>query len=270
MSVRGHSRRFLPIRMTFALPPKADIWRPFLDARCVSCADIPRIGYALALCQNWPMVFRTGRRMLHRLVIVATTLVSVFASERIAAQEAIGTVSRIQGEASETRGNTTRPLGLNASLILNETVSTGAAARLEVTFKDNTRLTLGENTKLTLYRYVFDPAAGRRTIRFRVVGAFRIVSGQVSKLARSDIVVTTPVATIGVRGTEFWAGPIDDQALGVLLVEGAVRVSNRAGVRILNRAGQGTNIARPGAAPGRVTSWPQDKVNRALATVTFP
>ena len=52
--------------------------------------------------------------MLHRLVIVATTLVSVFASDRIAAQEAIGTVSRIHGEASETRGNTTRPLGLNA------------------------------------------------------------------------------------------------------------------------------------------------------------
>ena len=207
--------------------------------------------------------------MLHRLVIIATTLISFFASDRVAAQEAIGTVSRVQGEASETHGNTTRPLGLNASLVLNGTVSTGAAARLEVTFKDNTRLTLGENTKLTLDRYVFNPAAGRRTIRFRVVGAFRIVSGQVSKLVRSDIVVTTSVAAVGVRGTEFWAGPIDDQALGVLLIEGAVRVSNRAGVQILNRPGQGTNIARPGAAPGRVTSWPQAKVNRALATVTF-
>jgi hypothetical protein len=207
--------------------------------------------------------------MLHRLVIIATTLISVFASDRVAAQEAIGTVSRVQGEASETHGNTTRPLGLNASLVLNGTVSTGAAARLEVTFKDNTRLTLGENTKLTLDRYVFNPAAGRRTIRFRVVGAFRIVSGQVSKLVRSDIVVTTSVAAVGVRGTEFWAGPIDDQALGVLLIEGAVRVSNRAGVQILNRPGQGTNIARPGAAPGRVTSWPQAKVNRAIATVTF-
>ena len=148
-------------------------------------------------------------------------------------------------------------------------MSTGATARLEVTFKDNTRLTLGENAKLTLDRYVFDPAAGRGAIRFRLAGAFRVVSGQVSKLARSDIMVTTPVAAIGVRGTQFWAGPIDNQALGVLLIEGAVRVSNRAGVQILNRPGQGTNIARAGAAPGPVTSWPQDKVNRALATVAF-
>jgi hypothetical protein len=207
--------------------------------------------------------------MLHRLVIIAMTLIFVFASDRIAAQEAIGTVSRLQGEASRTRGNTTRPLGLNASLMLNETVSTGAAARLEVTLKDNTRLTLGENAKLTLDRHVFNPAAGRGTIRLRLAGAFRVVSGQVSKLSRPDIVVTTPVATIGVRGTEFWAGPIDNQALGVLLIEGAVRVSNRAGAQILNRPGQGTNIARPGATPGPVTSWPQDKVNRALATVAF-
>lgn len=207
--------------------------------------------------------------MLHRLIIVALTLLSGFADDQVAAQEAIGTVSRIQGEASGTHGSATRALAVNASVILNETVTTGAAARLEVTFKDNTRLTLGENAKLTLDRYVFNPAAGRGTIRFKVVGALRFLSGQVSKLARSDVSVTTPVATIGIRGTEFWGGPIDDQVLGVFLIEGAVRVSNAAGARILNRPGQGTNIVRAGAAPGPVTFWPQDKVNRAIATVTF-
>jgi len=207
--------------------------------------------------------------MLHRLIIVAVTLLSSFAGHQVAAQEAIGTVSRIQGEASGARGGATRALGLNASVFLNETVSTGAAARLELTFKDNTRLTLGENAKLMLYRYVFNPAAGRGTIRFRVVGALRFLSGQVSKLARSDVSVTTPVAAVGIRGTEFWSGPIDDQTLGVFLIEGAVRVSNAAGAQILNRPGQGTNVARAGAAPGPVTFWPQDKVNRALATVTF-
>ena len=207
--------------------------------------------------------------MLHRLIIIAMMLSSIFASDPIAAQEAIGTVSRIQGAASAARGGATRPLGLNASVVLNETVSTGAAARLEITFNDRTRLTLGENANLTLDRYSFNPSARRGTIKLRAVGAFRFVSGQISKLARADVSVTTPVAVIGVRGTDFWAGPIDDQALGVFLTEGAVRVSNAAGARTLNRRGQGTNIARPGAAPGPVTIWPQDKVNRALATVTF-
>ncbi|HZC57572.1 MAG TPA: hypothetical protein VE396_16250, partial [Xanthobacteraceae bacterium] len=79
----------------------------------------------------------------------------------------------------------------------------------------------------------------------------------------------TPVANIGIRDTEFWAGPIDDQAPGVFLIDGAVAVSNAAGAQILNQHGQGTNIATQGVAPGPVTFWPADKVNRALATVTF-
>jgi hypothetical protein len=207
--------------------------------------------------------------MFHRLMVVAVMLLSGFAGGRAEAQEAIGSISRIQGEASGTRGTATRPLGLNASVFLNEAVSTGEAARLEVSFADNTRLTLGENAKLTLDAYVFSPTAGRGTIKFRVVGAFRFLSGQLSKLVNSDVNVTTPSANIGIRGTEFWGGPIDGQSLGVFLVQGAVSVSNAAGEQILNLPGQGTNIATPAAAPGPVTLWPPDKVSRAVATVTF-
>jgi len=209
------------------------------------------------------------KRMMQRLIIIAVTLVCGLAGGQSAAQEAIATVSRIQGEASATRTGATRALSLNASVFLNETVATAETARLEVTFTDNTRLTLGEKAKLTLDSYVFDSAAGSGTIKFGLVGAFRFVSGQVSKLASADVSVTTPVAIVGIRGTEFWGGPIDDQVLGVFLIEGAVSVSNAAGQQILNLPGQGTNIAAPGAAPGPVTFWAPDKIGRAIATVTF-
>ncbi len=157
--------------------------------------------------------------MLPRLIVVAMTLLSGFGGQA-AAEEVIGAVSRIQGEASGTRGGATRALGPNAPVFLIEVVSTGEAARLEVTFTDNTRMTLGEKTKLTLDTYVFDPAAGNGTIKFGVVGPLRFLSGQVSKLASSDVRLTTAVATLGIRGTDFWGGPIDDQALGVFLIEG--------------------------------------------------
>ena len=205
--------------------------------------------------------------MLRRLIVIA--VIATCASGEATAQDAIGTVTRIQGEASGTLGTTTSPLSPNTSVFLREVLSTGEAARLEVTFADNTRLTLGEKAKLTLSTFVFNPAAGRRTIRFGLIGALRFVSGHLSKLVVSRVNLTTPVAVIGVRGTEFFAGPIDDQALGVFLIEGAVSVSNAAGQRILNQPGQGTNIAAAGAAPGPVTVWPPAKVSRALATVTF-
>jgi hypothetical protein len=214
------------------------------------------------------------RRMSHRfipnrLIVIAIALLCGFVREPVEAQEAIGTVSRTQGEVSGTRAGTTGALRLNAPVFPNEIVSTGDAARLEITFADDTRLTLGEKAKLTLDRYVFDPAARSGILKFGVAGAFRFLSGQLSKLASADASVTTPFATVGIRGTEFWGGPIDNQVLGVFLIQGVVSVSSAAGQQILNRAGQGTNIAVPGAAPGPVTFWPQDKVNRAIATVTF-
>ena len=207
--------------------------------------------------------------MLHRLIVIAIVLLCSAVGGRAAAQEAIGAVSRIQGEAHGTRGGTTRALGLNALRLPQRDRVDREAARLEVTFVDDTRLTVGEKAKLTLDTYVFDPAAGSGTIKFGVAGALRFLSGKVTKLASSDVSVTTAVATLGIRGTEFWGGPIDDQALGVFLVQGAVSVSNAAGEQILRQPGQGTNIATPGSAPGPVTIWPQDKVNRAVATVTF-
>ncbi len=225
-----------------------------LDAR-FHCAKIAAVTFGQAV-------------MLHRVTVI-TILLSVFVSSHVDAQEAIGTVTRIQGEASGARAGATRTLGPDASIFLNEVVSTGDAARLEITFVDRTQVTLGEKAQLTLDTYVFNPTAKRGSIKFGAVGAFRFISGQLSKLARSDVSVTTPVANIGIRGTEFWGGPIDGQPLGVFLIEGRVRVSNAAGGRILRRAGQGTNIAARGAAPGPVTIWPPDKVNRAIATVAF-
>jgi hypothetical protein len=210
-----------------------------------------------------------GTPIMHRLTVITVALLFGFSGGQSVAQEAIGAVSRIQGQVSGTSGGVTEALDLKSSVFLNEVVSTGEAARLEVTFSDGTQLTLGELAKLTLDTFVFNPTAGSRTIKFGVIGAFRFLSGQVAKLASSDVRVTTPVATIGIRGTEFWGGPIDDQALGVFLLEGAVSVSNAAGEQILSEPGQGTNIAAPGAAPGPVTLWPQNKIDRALATVTF-
>jgi hypothetical protein len=206
---------------------------------------------------------------VHRLIVIALIVLSGFATGLSARPEAIGAVSRIQGEASGTQGGATRPLSLKSAVFPNDIISTAETARLEVTFTDDTRLTLGEKAKLTLDTYVFDPAAGNGAIKFDLVGAFRFVSGQVSKLASADVRVTTPAAVVGIRGTEFWGGPIDDQVLGVFLVEGTVSVSNPAGEQILSQPGQGTNIAAPGAAPGAVTFWAPDKVARAIATVTF-
>jgi hypothetical protein len=204
------------------------------------------------------------------LVFAAVALVAAFSARAsLAADTQIGSVTRIQGEAFWRAGSSLAMLSLGAPIFSNQKVGTGADARLELTFDDGTQLTLGEHADMTLDTFVYDPAQGTGKMALAVKGAFRFVSGQVSKQPNKEVAVTTPVATIGIRGTEFWGGPIDDQVLGVFLIDGAVTVTNTAGEQVLDTPGQGTNIATPDAAPGAVTIWPQAKVNRALATVTF-
>ena len=87
--------------------------------------------------------------MLRRLTVIVLMVLSGLAGRQAAAQQVIGAVTRIQGEASATRNDATRALSLTASVFLNEVVSTGEGARLEVTFADKTRLTLGGSAFLS-------------------------------------------------------------------------------------------------------------------------
>jgi hypothetical protein len=113
---------------------------------------------------------------------------------------------------------------------MKDELRTAANARLQVTFLDETQLTLGEHASVVIDRYVYDPNRGVGETFLQVTkGAFRFATGRIKEMKDSKIAVSTPLADIGVRGTEFWGGQLDKY--GVLLLEGKVTVSNQAGER---------------------------------------
>jgi hypothetical protein len=89
-----------------------------------------------------------------------------------------------------------------------------------------------------------------------------------NSLKDKNILVSTPLATIGVRGTEFWGGPIDGQ-YGVFLIEGEITVTSQGGSVTLSGGGQGTDIPSPLDSPGAASAWAAEKVARAVATVSL-
>jgi hypothetical protein len=125
---------------------------------------------------------------------------------------------------------------------MNDRLRTGANARLEVTFRDQTLLTLGENANVAIDRYVYNPDKSTGELALNATrGAFRFVGGGIEQLQKKSVTVSTPAGAMAVRGTDFWAGPIDGK-FGVLLLKGKVGVSNRAGAVALSRPGWGTDI----------------------------
>ena len=198
---------------------------------------------------------------------IATLLFLVLSTALAAAATQVGSATRVQGECTGTVDAETRELVAGAAIYLGEHLATGDDARLAVTLDDGTVLTVGENARLTVDAFVFDPA-GASMLHATVSGAFRYVSGALSTDARRTASVTTPVALIGVRGTDFWGGPIDG-GFGVALFEGSISVTSGGVTRILEAPGLGVDV-EPDSAPGDATAWSDEKIARALATVTFP
>lgn len=199
--------------------------------------------------------------------IVGAALLGILLSGPANAQPAshVGGVSRLAGRCEGGFEGKTVPLEMASAVFLGQVVTTAARSRLEITFDDDTLLTLGEQVKLTIDDFVYRP--DRNRIALAIDGAMRFISS-VRKPANADFSVATPVGKIDIRGTDFWSGPIDGK-YGVLLLKGAVRVSNAAGEAVLDAPGEGVNIAGPNVAPGPVTQWPADKVRRALAAVEW-
>jgi hypothetical protein len=204
-------------------------------------------------------------RVLAALVVLTTALVAGAAAEDA---DRVGLVNKVENDAQvvSASGATTATVG--TPVHMKDALRTGANGRLQVTFRDNTVLTLGEHASVVIDRYVYDPDHGiGETVLQATKGAFRFATGRIKEMKDHKIAVSTPVADIGVRGTEFWGGPLDKY--GVLLLQGEVTVSNQAGSVVLSNPGQGTDIPSPLDAPGAPSSWPADKVARAIETVAL-
>lgn len=181
----------------------------------------------------------------------------------------VGFVDKAQNEAQVISSGNSLTAVIGTPVRMKDELRTGDNGRLQVTFLDDTVLTLGANASIIIDSYVFDPEDGVGNTVFQATkGAFRFATGRIKNLKQASIAVSTPFADIGVRGTEFWGGVLDGK-FGVLLLQGEVSVSNQAGRVTLSAPGQGTDIPSPLDPPGAPSVWPADKVARAVATVAL-
>jgi hypothetical protein len=203
---------------------------------------------------------------MFRLQLAALAFI-VCVTSSLAGETSIGTVRRVQAQVDALRAADILKLSVAAPLEANDVLRSGERARLEAELVDGTKLTLGESAELKLDNFVYDPEnSARNRLIARIKGAFLFVGGKVEG-AGSEVKIITANAVMGVRGTTFWGGPIDN-AYGVLALSGVVTVSTNAGSVTLTER-QGTMITAADAAPDAPKTWPGAKRDRAIATVNF-
>lgn len=210
------------------------------------------------------------RSSLYRLAVPAFVVSGLLSLMTPAsAAEAVGKVSRLKGECVVVRGESRVTLAEGTVIELDDRLETGGEARLEVTLLDDTKLTLGEKAHVVVDTFVFDPNAGKGEALLQVVkGAMRFTTGKIGAMANKKVEVKTKFATLAVRGTDFWAGPIDGSN-GVLVLTGKVEVKTKRGKVLLDDPREGTVVASLNRRPATPKAWGDQKITRALDQTAF-
>jgi len=183
----------------------------------------------------------------------------------------IGTVSETKGTACEVERNKKKMSGAKGADIESmDTYVTGACSS-NITFKDDTKVKITENSRLLIDDFVFDPKksdAGKLALKVGM-GTVRYASGQIAKNNPQQVNIKTPTATVAVRGTDFTM-TVDEagQSLVMLVPSckdekdvktyeleenrckvGKIIVSNDAGTVILDKAFEATYVMSSSIIP---------------------
>lgn len=127
----------------------------------------------------------------------------VLACAALAADEA-GTVKTSQGSAEIERAGQRLPATPGSRVLVSDRILTGKGAAVGITLRDNTLLTAGPNSALTLNQFAFDTTTHAGAIDTTVKrGTLAVVSGKIAKASPDKVVFKTASTTLGVRGTEF-------------------------------------------------------------------
>jgi hypothetical protein len=148
-----------------------------------------------------------------------------------------------------------RNLAVGGDVNAQERVVTGESSTAQLLFLDQTNLSVGPNSEVTLDRFVYDPNRGTGTVVINASkGALRFVSGSQRP---GTYQIKTPVATIGVRGS------VGDIFVGngfviLINVTGIFQVTLNGQTYVLDKPGQALIIRRDGV---QQVTWDSSLIN---------
>jgi len=176
------------------------------------------------------------------------------------AAQPIGHVDSLSGSVSAFRADGQAvELAVGSPVFQGDEIVTATGGAVGLVLADQTAFSMAENGRITLDEMVYDPESQEGSINLSIgEGIFTFISGEIAKTDPESMVIDTPVATIGIRGTQLGVDIADGENLHVVMMEeeggfvGEAVIRNGHGVQVLNAAYQGTMVAGLNAAPGAV------------------
>ena len=189
-----------------------------------------------------------------KLIFILLIITSSAYAERAA------TIIETNGKVFIKRENKETVIVSNISrnkVFKKDIVTTGEKSSSQIKMYDNSIMSIGELAEFQIDNFVFDydKNDGIMDVKF-ITGAFRLVSGKVGKRGPDMMVVRTPVATIGIRGTAIVgkASRIGSENIIILVKDpygrvGVITIRTSGGIVTLTKENEGVSISDPNREP---------------------
>ena len=160
----------------------------------------------------------------------------------------VGTIVALTGSATQTVDGQTLTIELDGPVYKGAVLVTDADSHLEVRFTDNTMLSQGQNSEISIDNYVFDadPNTASSILLNLTEGTLRTITGKIAEENPESFEIKSPLATLGIRGTDVVGESSESGDTYTLIKPGLnhfVVISNVKGDRrYLNEPGQAITV----------------------------
>ena len=149
-------------------------------------------------------------------ILIISLIISLSSISIGIANEVIGVIAAGIGDISNQKSE---KLTTGSKIYFGDTIIVRAQSNAQILLLDETALTIGEKSELTIDDFVYDPQSKVGKIVSNIkIGTVRVITGEISKNDPDNLEVNVPTGSIGARGTEFVVVTESDEKSTVVLL----------------------------------------------------
>ncbi len=187
-------------------------------------------------------------------VVLAIVLAIAAAYPATASAATAGIAQFAAGDVTLRRGGADDKLVKGRNLESGDVIETGAAGHAQIRFSDGGLVSLQPGTLFNIKKYADENDPKKDTFLVDLFrGSMRAVTGLIGKRNRDNYQVTTQTATIGIRGSAFFAGYNPDGSLSVSTEKDEIVVCTNGGCTGLT-VGESVRVTSNGEIPARTNN----------------
>jgi hypothetical protein len=142
--------------------------------------------------------------------------------------DVVGRLTQVEGRVDILKGGQlpATPVKVDDGVQPGDVLRTKSLSKAQITFIDNSTMTIAPESRVAIEAYMFDAAQNKRNAVIELFkGLAHVVVSKVYQSAEPDFVVKTQTAIMGIRGTDFGIR-LQPNSTDILNFEGRLQVGN--------------------------------------------